>query len=598
MNQHIDVKFKDASPAETIKKVKQLLADRGITVTENWNETTVKNCYSLRLMIDGTLLGTNGKGVTEELANASAHAELMERLQSGFLGYGARKKQPDAKMLDRQAMKETCGKYFEEISQTIFQCDGITVPPEQLLEVCYEYDNSDVSEVLPYYNATEGAMTYLPTQLANRLTHSTGLCAGNTPEEAIVQGFSEIIERWNQRHFMCDGIVPPTIPDSYLQNFPAVYEIICDIREKGLDVLIKDCSMGTGYPVIAAAVLSKENHAYHVHFGASPIFEIALKRCLTETFQGRVIHSVAENSLSKSAVGDVGVFRDAFLKGNGAFPIEFFTEESSFPFVPFEDRSQCSNRDLLGYIVKFLKERNMTMYVRDISYMGFLSYKIVVPQLCDTHFGFLTSVVPVAALTGSTAKVRRDLKNATEDQLFEIQMLNSYMINDYFVDRNPSSKALLSLPLNLKGALDSAVGIAHVAYVEWACGNYGAAYSYMKTIGDLKIPGFSDYFSCLAWTNKLIKAGNALDKALEKLSLFYKEAVISEVKETVENKLNPFRNYIVHCKTDDSECKLCRYEKNCYVKYHRRITKILDQCMVVFDNQKAFEKMAALFESL
>ena len=75
----IDEKFKDSSPVETVNKINSLLAAHGLRVTEHWSYSDVANCYALRVTVDGTAFGTNGKGVTKELANASAHAELMER---------------------------------------------------------------------------------------------------------------------------------------------------------------------------------------------------------------------------------------------------------------------------------------------------------------------------------------------------------------------------------------------------------------------------------------------------------------------------------------------------------------------------------------
>lgn len=140
---------------------------------------------------------------------------------------------------------------------------------------------------MPFYSVTEDKLVYVPKQLLMPLFSSTGNCAGNTAQEAIVQGISEIVERWFQRHFLCLDIVPPTIPEDYLRQFSRAYNTITDIRSKGYDVIVKDCSMGSGYPVIATAVIDKRKHTYHVHLGASPIFEIALGRSLTETFQGR-----------------------------------------------------------------------------------------------------------------------------------------------------------------------------------------------------------------------------------------------------------------------------------------------------------------------
>lgn len=73
----IDEKFKDESPKVTYEKIERILKENGISVTEHWNQSGVNHCHSLRVTIDGTNAGSNGKGLTRDLARASAYAELM-----------------------------------------------------------------------------------------------------------------------------------------------------------------------------------------------------------------------------------------------------------------------------------------------------------------------------------------------------------------------------------------------------------------------------------------------------------------------------------------------------------------------------------------
>ena len=49
---------------------------------EIWSEKSTVDTYSLRLVIEGTDIGTNGKGISKELATASAYAEFFERFQN------------------------------------------------------------------------------------------------------------------------------------------------------------------------------------------------------------------------------------------------------------------------------------------------------------------------------------------------------------------------------------------------------------------------------------------------------------------------------------------------------------------------------------
>ena len=591
---NVDERFKDSSPVETVNRIKDILNQNGLRVQENWFDSKVKNCYSLRASIEGTNFGTNGKGVTKELANASAHAELMERLQAGIMGRNGLTFK-DSVNMDRQMLIEQCAPFFDRIADTIEKFTEYKVSTEQMADVCLSYEHGQMhTKALPFYSVTEDKMVYIPERLLMPLFSSTGNCAGNTPEEAIVQGLSEIIERWFQRHFLCQDVVPPTIPDEYLKNYARAYETITDIRSNGYDVIIKDCSMGSGYPVIATAVIDKKRHAYHVHMGASPVFEIALGRSLTETFQGRLIDDVADTGLWESAKNDKAVYRKAYNLGRGAYPIEFFTENSTYPFVPFPDRIAYTNKDLLKYAVDFIAKQNMHMYVRDMSHLGFCSYKVIVPDMCKEDCDFITSDVGVSYLIGDTSEAELDLQNATDDQLFELRLLNLYKLNNYLVDKDPRFFKLTQLHITDSVAKDRAAGIAHMAYVEWQCGNEVAAMDYAAMIQKLSVKGISDFCSCLLRAKAMMPQYKNLDEICDRLSLFYDVTTISDVKSTITDGSNPFANYVVKCGRKDG-CQECFYNDQCFVKKHEELLNIVNSHIEKFDDEKAFENLRNLF---
>lgn len=593
----IDEKFKDSSPVETVNKINSLLAAHGLRVTEHWSYSDVANCYALRVTVDGTAFGTNGKGVTKELANASAHAELMERIQAGFVGR-ENIDYPDAKRVNRQELIEYCRPFFENIGSEIYRREKIQLTMEQFADACIGYEqNRDSAEILPFYSATENQMTYLPTKLLRPFFTSTGNCAGNTPEEAIVQGTSEVIERWFQRKFMCEDVVPPTIPDEYLQKFTHAYATITDIRSKGLDVIIKDCSMGSGYPVIATAIIDRKRHAYHVHLGASPIFEIALGRSMTETFQGRDADNVADTYLSESAKKDTSTYIKSFRIGRGAYPIEFFTNDSTYPFVPFPDRTSYTNRDLLRYVIDFVKKQNVHLYIRDISCMGFHSYKVVIPEMCSEPFDFITLGMGVPYLVGDTRAAELDLENATEEQLMEVQLLYLYMLNYTLMDKQTKYSKMTRLKVAEKAALDVAAGAAHIGYVEWQCGNHKVAKNYATVIKNVNEAGISDFFSAWLRATDMLKNGKELKVVIDQLSIFYDKSILDQVKRVIEDKKNPFAPYLVRCSRTDG-CDGCYYRATCRVKAQYALRGIANSCAQTFDNEKAFQKLHDLMTSL
>ena len=119
---HIDEKFKDNSPVKTVENIRNLLHEHGIEVEEKWNDSGIDHCHSMRLTIAGTTFGTNGKGVSKELARASGHAELMERLQSGYCGAG-NLQFPDFAETSKEDLLRENRKYFTAIAERIEQTE-------------------------------------------------------------------------------------------------------------------------------------------------------------------------------------------------------------------------------------------------------------------------------------------------------------------------------------------------------------------------------------------------------------------------------------------------------------------------------------------
>lgn len=598
MNKIVDEKFKDASPESTVARIRNILSSNGLTVTEDWCPNSICNCYALRLTLDGTSFGTNGKGVTEALARASAYAELMERLQTGMLGADARIHFADAQQMDRNTAKQNVDVLFERLSGIVKDFDDIDVPADCFLDAAFGFEgtNSTITTI-PFYNITDDKMVAIPRSMLIPLYSSTGLAAGNTPEEAIVQGLSEIVERWCQRHFLCKDMVPPTIPDVYLQQYPMAWETICQVRNSGYDVIVKDCSMGLGWPAIATVVIDKKTHAYHVHMGASPVFAIALGRSLTETFQGRVIQTVADTYLTESSK-NVTTYRKSFVKGRGAYPIQYFTDESTYPFVPFPDRSGCSNKELLQYAIDYFASNGMKVYIRDMSHFGFPTFQIIVPDICISPFDVFTSPMNVPQLVGSTRPLLTKLKQATPDQLFEIQLLNFYQTDMMLLDHNPKCSALLHLPATNNPREDTAIGYMHLAYVDWACGNREQAYKHAYAVEQLHVPDISDYCSCLCRLREMTKQGVSADTALNRLGTFYEDTTIAEIRKAVSAKENPFAAYVVDCGQGSENCEKCRYAKTCSRENDRKIGILLNKYARVFDNDKAFAELRNLFQSL
>ena len=95
----IDEKFKDASPGDTIARIKEILAQLDIHLVEDWIDTGIEHCYGLHVHGDRGFPYANGKGVTADFARGSAYGEFIERLQSGLFFYKFQSLENDPELL-------------------------------------------------------------------------------------------------------------------------------------------------------------------------------------------------------------------------------------------------------------------------------------------------------------------------------------------------------------------------------------------------------------------------------------------------------------------------------------------------------------------
>ena len=157
-------------------------------------------------------------------------------------------------------------------------------------------ESAETMVVYPFYNVNEDKEDYLPISIALSFYGSNGMSAGNTPCEALVQAFSEIFERYVQKEVISRQLSLPDVPKEYLKKYYFLYSVYLKINLiKGYRILIKDCSFGGMYPVVAIVIINLNTGKYGIHFGSHPDFEIALERAFTEVAQGQDILDFSSN---------------------------------------------------------------------------------------------------------------------------------------------------------------------------------------------------------------------------------------------------------------------------------------------------------------
>lgn len=254
------------------------------------------------IRIDALDLACEGKGTSEILAKASAHAELAERLSAGMyypaFEEGVRYHLP-------AIYSQQTRRFLNYEWMAGYQCghqnaisDPLTI--ESLLRRQTHLAPAHIAAIkdcemarhwVDGFSISAEKTVKVPVKFAAYIHGSNGLAAGNTPEEALIQAACEIMERFTQIQIVASEKTVPTIdPDSV--RSPAIQEMIRFYRQANVRVTIKDFSFGGHLPVVAVLFTNLnvprgrlEHHSLIA--GAAFNREEALTRCFTEGIQGK-----------------------------------------------------------------------------------------------------------------------------------------------------------------------------------------------------------------------------------------------------------------------------------------------------------------------
>jgi ribosomal protein S12 methylthiotransferase accessory factor len=236
--------------------------------------------------------GSFGKGSTAEQGEASALMEAIERYSGIFQGDEIRMTRrftdfppgdaippndilnySDAQYRTREAMAQDC-----EDSQ----------PVPALFDPLAKIEWSPVWSLRDnrFGNVPTGLLYFFYRGPAPFAADSNGCAAGNTREEAIVQGFLELVERdayaiwWYNRSRRAE-VDLRQFDDSYIRDLQAQF------AEAGRRLWVLDVTSDLGVPTYVAIMHWMQNGQENIEFGSGAHFDprIAVLRALTELNQ-------------------------------------------------------------------------------------------------------------------------------------------------------------------------------------------------------------------------------------------------------------------------------------------------------------------------
>lgn len=586
----VDGLYKDSSPMATVNRIKGILNTLGLEVQERWFESGVPYCYSNKISIPGTTFGTIGKGLTKEFAIASAYGEMIERLQVGFI-YGPtslkdgdfaidstdNEMSPAAELLSRDRI------WYERLSQTLFECTGIQTTPEQILS---NYTTqAGMVNVTPFFDLVSRQKACFPTVLRKRLYGSNGCAAGNTPEEALVQAISEIVERHHKIKIISEGIGMYEIPDEVLSQYKVSFEIIQFVRNNGYKLVIKDASLGTGFPVVCACIIDRKTGRYHTHFGAHPVMEIALERSLTESFQGRSISAITTNedfSPKSDVKFSINAFYAELRRSSGNKLPSFFVDEGQHPFDPNMGVHTCDNKEILRYCVDYFGSMGHPLLVRDYSCLGFPTYQVIVPGYSECYINRITEKTDDQFYAPYAIKTLRDPSKATmQDMLGTLLHLDRLkMLDSKFTDIHNFSM-LTKTPSKVPLRFQKFLMAASLGYVFFTMKQYRHAAIQAGTMSICAQEKDLPFLLCLKRYLTMKAEGYDGPYIRKTLTYFHEEDIVSSLISMLGEKKNLFSPFILHC---DKKCSpACQVYEDCFLQRVDSLAATLDNQLKELD---------------
>lgn len=389
--------FKEDTTEHTVKKIKNILKELKIETQEIIFPTNIapdSKQYQAIPVVSLTVkitkpqfnFSVNGKGTCLNNAKASGYAELMERLQNftntSFL--------PSRLYVDRKEFKNSS---FTENNKAL---EDFFSEKLKVKEFC---KNIKEHTFLPFFNIKDKKVYYLPYDIIYFSQGSNGMSAGNTTEEALVQGLSEVCERYAIKEIFRKKLSLPDIPREKYENYDKIRKAIEYYEENGFKLYIKDASLGGKLPVVCT-VFIKDNVMGCI-FGSQPSLPIAIERTLTEFAQGQNVSEFSDRLASFPFYSAVKyenctpediihtVTHTKFVaEVNDDLKKMFLNSKNSYKYSDkaFIKTYDTNNKKLLKFLIDRIKTSvTSEIFIRDVSFLGFPSIYIFVPEMTQVR---------------------------------------------------------------------------------------------------------------------------------------------------------------------------------------------------------------------
>ena len=309
------------SPRETLKKyqhhispitgvVRELNKIAGNELTHSYTAkhhfpSIFDDLASLRQNLGGRSMG---KGRTESQARVSSFGKAIERYSGVFQGDEIREKGSYQQIGDKGIHPNDCMNFsqqqYQNREQWNAECQG------WFQKVPEPFDEEREIEWTPVWSLTYQEFKYLPTAYCYYGYHpsykpdcwadANGCAAGNTIEEAILQGFMELVERDCVALWWYNRLKKPLVDLNSFNDpyFPSLQEYYQNIHR---ELWVLDITSDLNIPTFVAISRRSDREVEDIVLGYGTHFDakIAISRALNE------VNQILPNVLFPKADGSV-----------------------------------------------------------------------------------------------------------------------------------------------------------------------------------------------------------------------------------------------------------------------------------------------------
>jgi len=239
-----------------------------------------------------------GKGTSAEQSEVGALCEAIERYSSAFHGdeIQVRRRFSDSVFTqDQSAIHPNDVQLFSDLQIRNASEINARGHPYNIVPPCFDIDQPVAWS--PVWSFSQNRHRYLPTAMLYGMTpeqrgtvklwaDSNGCAAGNTLEEAILQGFFELVERdafavWWYNRTQCPGVDLNSFGSDYLSYAPHYYE------KHNRDMWVLDITSDLGIPCFVALSRRMDREPEDIIYGAGAHMDpaIAILRAVCELNQ-------------------------------------------------------------------------------------------------------------------------------------------------------------------------------------------------------------------------------------------------------------------------------------------------------------------------